>query len=141
MPSLNSSVTLRLLSPFGVTQFVFGLFHLADIPGRATRLSSNAGSAALARNFSRAAFLALAALFWRSTKSGFLNPLMRLGLAAAVGGQVYAWLSSRHTPVNHRRFDRPTGSYALPDAVIPSTQEWNDIRADMIVAKEFTALA
>jgi hypothetical protein len=32
----------------------------------------------------------------------------------------------------HCCFDRPTGSYALPGAIIPPTQEWNDIRADMI---------
>jgi hypothetical protein len=62
-------------------------------------------------------------------------------LAAAVGEKVYTWFSSRHAPANHRRFDTSSGSYALPDAVIPPTQEWNDIGADMILAKEFKALA
>jgi hypothetical protein len=65
---------------------------------------------------------------------------MRLDLAAALGEKVYTRFSSKDAPANHCRFDTSTGSYALPGAVIPPTQEWNDIRADMILAKEFKAL-
>ena len=80
---LNRSVTLRLLRAFGLPGFVFRLFDLAGGFDRTAlgRLRSSrcqpfceSGSAVLARNFSSAAFLALAAAAWRSIKSGCLKP-------------------------------------------------------------------
>jgi hypothetical protein len=62
--SLHSGVTLRLLIPFGITQF-FDLFHRADIPGRATLGGACYSSSEpfFERWISSTPFLALAAVF------------------------------------------------------------------------------
>jgi hypothetical protein len=65
---------------------------------------------------------------------------MYLDLAPTVRRQAYTRFSPTRTPPDHRRFDAPTRSYALPNAVIPSTQEWNEVRTDVILAQQFKGL-
>jgi hypothetical protein len=80
---LNRSVAFGLLGRFSLTGFLLRSFDLtgslvalrsAARAARAVNRSANAGSAALARNFSNATFLALAAASCRSMKSGCLKP-------------------------------------------------------------------
>ena len=40
-------------------------------------------------------------------------------------------------PANDRCFDAIASINVMPNAVAPSAQEWNDIRADTILAKDF----
>ena len=47
---------------------------------------------------------------------------------------------STHAPANYGCFDAAAGIRTVPGAAAPSTQEWNDIRADMILAKELKGL-
>ena len=44
---------------------------------------------------------------------------------------------SAHAPANDRFFDAIASINVMPNAVAPSAQEWNDIRANMILAKDF----
>ncbi len=44
---------------------------------------------------------------------------------------------SAHAPANNRRLDAIFSVNAIPSAINPSTQEWNDIRPDVILAQEF----
>jgi hypothetical protein len=44
---------------------------------------------------------------------------------------------SARAPANDRCFDAIASINVMPNAVAPSAQEWNDIRADTILAKDF----
>jgi hypothetical protein len=44
---------------------------------------------------------------------------------------------SARAPANDRCFDAIASINVMPNAVAPSAQEWNDIRANMILAKDF----
>ena len=44
---------------------------------------------------------------------------------------------SARAPANDRCFDAIASINVMPNAVAPSAQEWNDIRAIMILAKDF----
>jgi hypothetical protein len=59
------------------------------------------------------------------------------GSARLPGTQIASTLA----PTNHCRFDGVAGIHALPSAAPPSTQERNNIRADVILAKELKRLA
>jgi hypothetical protein len=53
------------------------------------------------------------------------------------------WLhpvSSTHPPADDRRFDWAAGIDTVPCAGRPSAQEWNDIGADVILAKKLKRL-
>ncbi len=43
---------------------------------------------------------------------------------------------STHTPADDRRFDGAACLHALPNAATPSTEKGNDVRTDVILAKE-----
>jgi hypothetical protein len=49
-------------------------------------------------------------------------------------------LSSTNAPANYCCFDALACIHALPNAVLPSTQEWNDVRTDVILAKNLKRL-
>jgi hypothetical protein len=44
---------------------------------------------------------------------------------------------SARAPANDRCFDAIASINVMPNAVAPSAKEWNDIRANMILAKDF----
>jgi hypothetical protein len=48
--------------------------------------------------------------------------------------------SSTHAPANDRRFNWAAGIDTVPRAVTPSAQKWNDIGADVILAKKLKRL-
>jgi hypothetical protein len=87
------------------------------------------------------AFLALAAVSCRSTKSGYLKPaifsrpfifsLARLSRLSCVQ------FPSTHAPADDRRFDWAAGIHTMPSTATPSAQKRNDIGADVIFAKKF----
>jgi hypothetical protein len=57
-----------------------------------------------------------------------------------LGGLNYIQFSSTHAPANDRRFDRAAGIHTVPSTITPSAQKWNDIGADVILAKKFKRL-
>lgn len=66
---------------------------------------------------------------------------MSLDPAPTVVWQAYEHrFPSTRAPANYCCFDAVAGIYALPSAAAPSAQEWNDTRADVILAKEFKEL-
>ena len=69
------------------------------------------------------------------------NPLPRLNQAPAPHQpfkirDAVLTMSAR-APANDRCFDAIASINVMPNAVAPSAQEWNDIRADTILAKDF----
>ncbi|MFZ0527104.1 MAG: hypothetical protein WAM40_15980, partial [Xanthobacteraceae bacterium] len=52
----------------------------------------------------------------------------------------YLDLVSTQAPADDRRFDWAAGLYILPNTVTPSAQKWNDIGADVVLAKKLQRL-
>jgi hypothetical protein len=96
----------------------------------------------LARNFSGAAFLAMAAASCRLRKSGSLKPLIYSGLASNADDlPVCAVPNSVNARANRPLLLRWGCLFpVLPSTAPPSTQERNDISADVILAKELKRL-
>jgi hypothetical protein len=76
-----------------------------------------------------------AAVFAFGTLQIFIDRDLRATLS--LGG---ARFPSAHAPANHCCFNGAAGIHALPCAAAPSAQEWNDIRADVILAQELKRL-
>src|SRR5580700_4049781 len=74
------SASRALVSAFSASRTVLTALRSTASAVRAVSRSASAGSAALARNFCSAAFLALAAASCLSTKFGFLKPAISLDL-------------------------------------------------------------
>lgn len=64
----------------------------------------------------------------------YLDPLPRLG------GPNCVQFPSTHAPADDRRFDWAAGIHTVPSTATPSAQKWNDIGADVILAKKFKRL-
>src|SRR5580704_5717825 len=131
------SASRALVSAFSASRTVLTALRSTALAVRAVSRSASAGSAALARNFCSAAFLALAAASCRSCKSGFLKPAIALDLAAHRKAHQHP---STRAPAKHRCFDRGACRHALPSTAVPSAQERNHIGADVILAQELKGL-
>jgi hypothetical protein len=101
----------------------------------------------LARNFSNATFLALAAASCRSMKSGCLIPAIYFRPCISIlhglpwlGGFSCVQFPSTHAPADDCSFDWAAGIHTVPSTTTPSAQKWNDIGADVILAKNFKRL-
>jgi hypothetical protein len=101
----------------------------------------------LARNFSNATFLALAAASCRSMKSGCLKPAIYFRPFISIlhdlpwfGGFSWVQFPSTHAPADDCSFDWAAGIHTVPSTTTPSAQKWNDIGADVILAKNFKRL-
>jgi hypothetical protein len=152
----NRSVARGLLRPFGLRAFfsALSISRVVLIPlrsaarvARAVSRFANAGSAILARNFSNASFLALAAASWRSMKSGCLKPAIYFRPCISIlhslprlGGLNCVQLPSTHAPADDRRFDWAAGIHTVPSTATPSAQKRNDVGADVILAEKFKRL-
>ncbi len=83
----------------------------------------------------------------RSTKSGCLKPAIYFRPCISIlhglpwlGGFSCVQFPSTHAPANDCSFDWAAGIHTVPSTATPSAQKWNDIGADVILAKNFKRL-
>jgi hypothetical protein len=133
-----------VLRVFGLTDFLFRPFDFAgilDCPTLGSARGSRFQPFCQCRVGRPCAKLFQRDLSWRSMKSGCLKPAIYFDLVSRPRISIWHGLfSSTHAPAYDRRFNWAAGIHTVPSAVTPSAQKWNDIGADVILAKKLKRL-
>jgi hypothetical protein len=152
---LNHSVALGLLCTFGLTDFLLRSFDLA---GSLDRTALDSACCSRCQPFCQRRVSGLCAkLFQRDLPRlgrGLLSlDEIRLLKTSYLFSTLYSilhglpWLGgfscvqfSTHAPAEDCSFDWAAGIHTAPSTATPSAQKWNDIGADVILAKNFKRL-
>jgi hypothetical protein len=137
---LNHSVALGLLCTFGLTDFLLRSFDLA---GSLDRTALGSACCSRCQPFCQRRVSGLGA----KLKSGCLKPAIYFRPCISIlhdlpwlGGFSCVQFPSTHAPADDCSFDWAAGIHTVPSTTTPSAQKWNDIGADVILAKNFKRL-